>query len=84
MNKNINEIITNMVNTIKFFNWKLTQVWVENNIIYVERIRTNGQKKDEALFQGDNNTPEFTYNILNKLKYVLNFNRMLNNDNIMI
>lgn len=84
MNKNINEYVNNIVGTIKYFNWKLTQIWIENNCIYCERIRLNGQKQNEGLYAGSDEDLNDVYNVFNKLRYVLNFNGMLNDDNVMI
>lgn len=83
-NNEVKNTVKSMVETINYFNWKLTQIWVENNCIYGERIRANGDKQTEGLFAGADDYPQDTYDIFNSLKYTLNFNGILNNDNVLI
>lgn len=80
----MNKTIETIINTINFFNWNLTQIWVENNCIYAERIRTNGQKQTEGLYAGSEDDPNDVYEVFSKLRYVLNFNGILEDDNVMI
>lgn len=80
----MNKTITNIIGTIKYFNWNVINIWVENNCIYAERIRANGEKVAEGLYAGSDLDSEDIYKIYNKLKYVMNFNNMLNDDNILI
>lgn len=78
--KTINDYVNNIVKTISNFNWKVENVWVENNCIFAEL--QNGDT--EALYAGTEDNPQNVYDVCNRLKYVMNFNNMLNNDDIMI
>lgn len=78
--KYINEIIE----VIKEFKWTVNKVWVDNNCIYGEVVKPNGKAEDEGLYAGSDFDPNNVYEVLGKLKQVLNFNGMLNDDNIMI
>lgn len=80
----MNKTISNIIETIKFFNWKLTQIWVQNNCIYAERIRVNGEKQTEGLYAGSEIDINDVYKVFNKLKYMLNYNGMLEDNNILI
>lgn len=80
----MNKTVTNIINTIKFFNWNLTQIWVENNCIYAERIRVNGTKQTEGLYAGSSTDPQNVYNVFNQLKQALNFSNILNDNNVLI
>jgi hypothetical protein len=83
--KNDNMIyVNNIIETIKYFNWKLTQIWVEDNCIYAERIRLNGEKIDEGLYAGSDFNSQNVYDVFSLLKYQMNLNNMLNDDNILI
>lgn len=82
--KRINEYVNNIIGTIKEFNWKINNIYVEDNCIYAERTRVNGTKVIEGLYAGSESDPEDVYNVYNKLKYIMNFNNMLSNDNVLI
>lgn len=82
--KRINEYVNNIVETVKYFNWKINSIYVEDNCIYTERTRVNGTKVIEGLYAGSESDPEDVYNVYNKLKYIMNFNNMLSNDNVLI
>ena len=58
-----NKTILNIIETVKFLNWKLIQIWVENNCIYGERIRVNGEKIIEGIYAES----EFDYNDVYKV-----------------
>lgn len=77
--KNINEVVNEIINIIGDKN--IFQVYVDNNCILG---CFEGVKDDIVLYKGNDLVPQFTYNVLSKLKYILNFTGKLNNDNIMI
>lgn len=78
----INKTISNIIETIKFLNWKLTQIWVENNCIYGERIRVNGEKITEGIYAGSDFDYNDVYKVYNELKKVLDFQGLLIDNNI--
>lgn len=80
----INEYINNIIGTVKFFNWKINSIYVEDNCIYAERTRANGTKVTEGLYAGSESDPEDVYSVYSKLQYIMNFNNMINNDNVLI
>jgi hypothetical protein len=81
---NTNKTITNIIETVKEFNWNLIQIWVENNCIFAEVKKPNGKTEQEGLYAGSDLDANNVYNVFSKLRYALNFNGMLNNDNVMI
>lgn len=82
--KDIDASITNIVKTIRDFNWNLKQIWVENNCIYADVQKLNGNTEQEGLYAGSEDNPSEVYNVFSKLRHALNFNGMLNNNNVMI
>lgn len=82
--KKVNEIVKNIIGSINYLNWKVCSLWVENNCIYCERIRVNGVKEIENLYKPAGPDAADIYKVFNKLKYVMNFNNMLNDDNVLI
>ena len=82
--KDIDASITNIVKTIRDLNWDLKQIWVENNCIYADVQKLNGKKEQEGLYAGSEDDTNNIYNVFSKLRYALNFNGMLNNDNVLI
>lgn len=81
--KNVNEYVKEIIETVKYFNWNLKQIWVENNCIYAERIRINGEVITEGLYAGSDFDPNDVYNVYSALKRTLDFNGMLVDNNIM-
>jgi hypothetical protein len=79
-----NEPENNIIETIKKFKWNLKQIWVENNCIYADVQKLNGNTEQEGLYAGSEDDPNDVYNVFSKLRYTLNFNGMLENDNVMI
>ncbi|MBP3928199.1 MAG: hypothetical protein J6D47_01360 [Peptostreptococcaceae bacterium] len=80
----INKYVTNIIDAVNKFEWSLKQVYVENNCIYAEVKNKRGEIEIEGLYAGSDDDTENVYQVCNKLKYVLNFNNMLNDDNILI
>jgi hypothetical protein len=78
----MNEYIKNIIETIKEFNWNLKQIWVDDNCIYAEVEKINGKLETEGLYAGSDFDKEDVYRVFNKLQYVLNFNGMLINNNV--
>ena len=76
--------VKNIIATIEFFNWKLSNVWVESNCIYAERIRVNGERVNEGLYAGSDFNPQNVYDVFSLLKKNMNFNNLLNDDNILM
>lgn len=83
-NKENEKYIINIIETVKEFNWKINQIWVKDNCIFAEVLKPTGKIEDEGLYAGSDFDPQNVYDVFNRLRYVLNFNDMLNNDNVMI
>lgn len=81
--KKVNDYVCNIVGTIKEFNWKLTQIYVENNCVYAEVIKKNLNKEIEGLYSGADDDPEDVYKVFYQLKKVLDFQGLLNDNDIM-
>ncbi|MGL5329846.1 MAG: hypothetical protein ACRDD7_11280 [Peptostreptococcaceae bacterium] len=88
MNKNEvaanKKYVSNIIEVIKDFKWQVLNVWVDNNCIYGEVKKQNGKIEEEGLYAGSDFDPKNVYEVYSILKYTLNFNGMLNDDNIMI
>ena len=63
--KNINEVVKEIINIIGDKN--IFQVYVDNNCILG---CFEGVKDDIVLYKGNDLVPQFTYNVLSKLKYI--------------
>ena len=80
----INKTISNIIETVKFLDWKLTVMWVQDNRIYGEVIKKNGERIIEALYVGaEDGTPGDIYDILYLLRMNLDFQDLLIDDDIM-
>ena len=82
--KELQKTVNNILDTIKDFNWSIKQIWVENNCIYVEAKKPTGNIETEGLYAGSEFDYNEVYRVYNKLKYIMNFFNILNDDNIMI
>lgn len=83
-NKSIDVYITNIISTIREFNWKINKIWVENNCILADVKKIDNRVEEEGLYAGNEFDLDETYRVFNKLRYILNFNGMLSDDNIRI
>lgn len=70
--------------TIKDLEWRVLNIWVENNCIMAEIKNKYGKIKEEGLYVGSDFDKNDVYNVYSKLKYVLNFSDILNDSNILI
>lgn len=83
MNKELSCIykaIKDIIETTLYFDWKYKQVWVQDNCIYAEAIKKNGNIETEGLYAGSNTDTQAVYNVYSKLIYMLNLNDLLVND----
>lgn len=79
----MNEKIINIVEGIKNIKGEIKQIWVSNNCIFVES-HTESENIEKVIYDENEHDSNEIYQIFNRLRYILNFNGMLNNDNIMI
>lgn len=80
----MNKTILNIIETIKEFKWNLKQIWVENNCIFADVEKLNGKTEQKGLYAGSDSDPNDVYKVFSQLRYILNFNGMLENYNVMI
>lgn len=76
--------VVKIIKIIKEIDWNVSNIWVENNRIYADVKNKNGNIEEEILYAGSDLDLNDVYNMFNRLKYILNSNNMLNDDNIMI
>lgn len=82
--KRINKYVNEIIATIKELNWEVNNIYVENNCIYAERTEANGTKVIVGIYAGGESDPDDVYNVYRKLQYIMNFNNIINNDNVLI
>ena len=76
--------VKEIIETIKDLEWKVLNVWVENNCIIAEIKNKYGKVREEGLYAGSESDYNDVYNVYSKLKYALNFNNMLEDNNVLI
>lgn len=79
----LNKEIKNIIEAIKELKSYLKQVWVSNNCIFAE-LNTEDGDIEKKLYIGNEFDFNVVYQVFNRLIYILNFNGMLKNDNILI
>ena len=68
----MNKYVKNIIDTIKEFNWKVKDLWIDDNCIYAKVIKPNGKLEDEGLYAASEDDPKDVYNVFNELKCLLN------------
>ena len=76
--------VLNIIETIRYMEWKILSVWVDNNCIYAEIKNKYGKIEEVGLYAGSDIDLNNVYEVFEELKYNLNINNMLNDDNILI
>ena len=68
----MNKYVKNIIDTIKEFNWKVEDLWIDDNCIYAKVVKPNGKIEDEGLYAASEDDPKDVYNVFNELKCLLN------------
>ena len=68
----MNKYVKNIIDTIKEFNWKVDDLWIDDNCIYAKVVKPNGKIEDEGLYAASEDDPKDVYNVFNELKCLLN------------
>ena len=68
----MNKYVKNIIDTIKEFNWKVKDLWIDDNCIYAKVIKPNGKTDIEGLYAASDFDPKDVYNVFNELKCLLN------------
>ena len=68
----MNKYVKNIIDTIKEFNWKVKDLWIDDNCIYAKVIKPNGKTDIEGLYAASEDDPKDVCNAFNELKCLLN------------
>lgn len=68
----MNKYIENIIEIIKEFNWKVKDLWIDDNCIYAKVIKPNGKTDIEGLYAASEDDPKDVCNVFNELKCLLN------------
>ena len=68
----MNKYIENIIEIIKEFNWKVKDLWIDDNCIYAKVVKPNGKIEDEGLYAASDFDPKDVCNVFNELKCLLN------------
>ena len=69
----MNKYIENIIEIIKEFNWKVKDLWIDDNCIYAKVVKPNGKIEDEGLYAASEDDPKDVYNVFNELQRIFNF-----------
>ena len=68
----MNKYIENIIEIIKEFNWKVKDLWIDDNCIYAKVVKPNGKIEDEGLYAASEDDPKDVYNVFNELQRIFN------------
>ena len=68
----MNKYVKNIIDTIKELNWKVKDLWIDDNCIYAKVIKPNSKTEIEGLYAASEDDPKDVYNVFNELKCLLN------------
>lgn len=68
----MNKYVKNIIDIIKEFNWKVKDLWIDDNCIYAKVIKPNEKIEDEGLYAASDFDPKDVYNVFNELQRIFN------------
>lgn len=68
----MNKYVKNIIEIIKEFNWKVKDIWIDDNCIYAKVIKPNEKIEDEGLYAASDFDAEDVYNVFNELQRIFN------------
>ena len=68
----MNKYVKNIIDTIKEFNWKVKDLWIDDNCIYAKVIKPNEKLEDEGLYAASEDDPKDVCNVFNELQRIFN------------
>ena len=68
----MNKYVKNIIDTIKEFNWKVKDLWIDDNCIYGKVIKPNSKTDIEGLYAASEDDPKDVYNVFNELQRIFN------------